>query len=156
MPYKEKIMKRAALALLMFVMALFPAVAAFADSPEQAVRLVQKAAEFYKVNGLEKTLEELSNPKGQFREGEVYVFAYDLTGTMLAHPNNSLVGHNLTDVPDPDGKYFRREFVQVAMTKGSGWVDYKYQNPKTKLMELKSTYVVKADDIIICCGIYRK
>ena len=130
--------------------------ACFADSPEQATGLVKKAVAFYKANGLEKALDEFSNPKGQFKEGEVYIFAYDLAGTMLAHPNPSLIGHNLTDVPDADGKLFRKEFVTVANTKGSGWVDYKYQNPKTKLMEIKTTYVEKVEDIIICCGIFKK
>ncbi|GFO67595.1 hypothetical protein GMLC_11740 [Geomonas limicola] len=126
-----------------------------ADSPDQAIRLVKKAAAFYKEQGLEKALEEFSNPKGQFKEGEVYIFAYDLTGTMLAHPNPALIGQNLTDVPDANGKLFRKEFVTVAMTKGSGWVDYKYQNPKTKQMEQKTTYVEKVEDIIICCGIFK-
>lgn len=149
-------MKRTGIAVLMFVLALFPAFASLADSSEQAVKLVKGAAAFYTANGLEKTLDELSNPKGQFREGEVYVFAYDLTGTMLAHPNNSLVGQNLTDVPDADGKLFRKEFVVLATTKGSGWVDYKYQNPKTKQMEMKTTYVEKVNDIIVCCGIFKK
>lgn len=149
-------MKRAGIALTMFILALFPAVSAYADSQEQAVKLVQGTAAFYRANGLEKTLEELSSPKGQFRDGDVYVFAYDLTGTMVAHPNNSLVGQNLTDVPDADGKLFRKEIVAVATTKGGGWVDYRYQNPKTKQMELKTTYVEKADDIIVCCGIFKK
>ena len=149
-------MRKFVLALLMFVFALSVTSTCFADSPEQAVALVKKAVAFYKANGLEKSLDEFSNPKGQFMAGETYIFAYDLTGTMLAHPNPSLIGHNLTDVPDADGKLFRKEFVTVANTKGSGWVDYKYQNPKTKAMELKSTYVEKVEDIIICCGIYKK
>ena len=143
------------LMLLVSVFAWSVSSTCFADSPEQAMGLVKKAVAFYKANGLEKALDEFSNPKGQFKEGEVYIFAYDLTGTMLAHPNPALIGHNLTDVPDADGKFFRREFVTVANTKGSGWVDYKYQNPKTKLMERKTTYVEKAEDIIICCGIFK-
>ena len=142
--------------LLVFVFALSVNSNCFADSPEQATGLVKKAIAYYKANGLEKALDEFSNPKGQFKEGEVYIFAYDLTGTMLAHPNPALVGHNLTDVADADGKLFRKESVTVANTQGSGWIDYKYQNPKTKLMERKTTYVEKADDIIICCGIFKK
>jgi len=149
-------MKKLVIALLVALVALAFAAPCLADSPDQAVRLVKKAAAFYKEQGLEKALEEFSNPKGQFKEGDVYIFAYDLTGTMLAHPNPALIGHNLTDVPDADGKLFRKEFVTVALTKGSGWVDYKYQNPKTKQMELKTTYVEKVDDIIICCGIFKK
>jgi len=149
-------MKKFVLMLAMFVLALSASSSCFADSPEQAIGLVKKAVAFYKANGLEKALDEFSNPKGQFKDGEVYIFAYDLTGTMLAHPNPALIGHNLTDVPDADGKFFRKEFVTVATTKGSGWVDYKYQNPKTKLMEHKTTYVEKVEDIIICCGIFKK
>lgn len=149
-------MKRTGIAVLMFVLALFPAMSSLANSQEQATKLVMSAAAFYKANGLEKTLEELSNPKGQFREGDIYVFAYDLTGTMLAHPNNSLIGQNLVDVPDADGKLFRKEIIEVATGKGSGWVDYKYQNPKTKQMERKTTYVEKANDIVLCCGIFKK
>jgi cytochrome c len=149
-------MKKFVLMLLVFVLALPAATTCFADSPEQATGLVKKAVAYFKANGLEKALEEFSDPKGQFKEGEVYIFAYDLTGTMLAHPNPALIGHNLTDVPDADGKLFRKEFVTVAMTKGSGWVDYKYQNPKTKAMERKTTYVEKVEDIIICCGIFKK
>jgi len=148
-------MKKLVLMLLALVFAIAASGTSFADSPEQAEGLVKKAVAFYKANGLEKALEEFSNPKGQFKQGEVYVFAYDLTGTMLAHPNASLIGQNLTDVPDPDGKLFRKEFVSVATTKGSGWVDYKYQNPKTKQMDIKTTYVEKVEDIIICCGIFK-
>jgi cytochrome c len=149
-------MKKLVLVLLLSALTLSFSSICFADSPEQAVALVKKAVAFYKANGLEKALDEFSNPKGQFKEGEVYIFAYDLTGTMLAHPNPALIGHNLTDVPDADGKLFRKEFVTTANTKGSGWVDYKYQNPKTKAMELKSTYVEKIEDLIICCGIFKK
>jgi cytochrome c len=149
-------MKKFVLMLLVLVLALSAGATCFADSPEQATGLVKKAVAYYKANGLEKALEEFSDPKGQFKEGEVYIFAYDLTGTMLAHPNPALIGHNLSDVADADGKFFRREFVTVATTKGSGWVDYKYQNPKTKVLERKTTYVEKVEDIIICCGIYKK
>ena len=149
-------MKKFVLVLLVFMLTMSATATCFADSAEQATALVKKAVAFYKANGLEKALDEFSNPKGLFKEGEVYIFAYDLTGTMLAHPNPALIGHNLTDVPDADGKFFRKEFVKVAATQGSGWVDYKYQNPKTKLMEHKTTYVEKVEDIIICCGIFKK
>lgn len=129
---------------------------ASASDADKAVALVQKAVAFYKANGMEKALEEYSNPKGQFKEGDLYVFVYDLTGTMLAHPNNTLIGQNLIEVPDADGKLFRKEIVELGKAKGSGWVDYKYQNPKTKAIEQKTTYLEKIDELIICCGIFKK
>ena len=53
------------------------------------------------------------------------------------------------------GKFFVQEGVQMAKTKGSGWVDYKWTNPTTKKVEAKSTYVKKVDELIFCCGIYK-
>jgi signal transduction histidine kinase len=75
---------------------------------------------------------------------------------MVAHPKNAkLVGKNLLEVPDVDGKLFRKEIVELAKSKGSGWVDYKYKNPETGKIEDKTTYVLKVGDIILCCGIYK-
>jgi signal transduction histidine kinase len=144
--------------ILIAALAVFAIAAAqpsFADDAQKAVALVKKAVAYHKANGLEKALEEFSKPKGQFADGELYIFVYDLKGTMLAHPNPSLIGQNLIDVPDVDGKMFRKEIINIATTKGSGWVDYKYENPKTKEIELKTTYFEKSDDLVIACGIYK-
>ena len=129
-----------------------------AEPRDEAVTLVQSAVAFYKTNGLEKSIDEFSNPKGQFSKGELYVFAYDINGTMMAHPNNpKLIGQNLLDVPDATSKnFYRKTIITTALKDGKGWVDYKYQNPKTKEQENKTTYFEKADDLIICCGIYKK
>src|SRR6266498_4013846 len=102
---KGKKMKKICIAVLLLCMGMFQAVNCFADDAGKAVDLVKKAAGYYKTNGMEKALDEFSNTKGQFRDGELYVFAYDLTGTMLAHPNNTLIGQNLNEVPDSDGKF---------------------------------------------------
>jgi signal transduction histidine kinase len=82
---------------------------------------------------------------------------YDLSGNMLAHPNPKLVGQNMMDLPDASGKkYHRREIIATAIKDGKGWTDYKYQNPKSKEIEEKTTYYEKIDDIVICCGVYKK
>jgi hypothetical protein len=59
------------------------------------------------------------------------------------------------DVPDANGKFFRKDVVELAKTKGVGWVDYKYKNPATNKVENKTTYLRKAGDVIICCGTYK-
>jgi hypothetical protein len=72
-------------------------------SQDEAKALVDKAVAFVKSSGAEKGLEEFNKPKSQFVKGEYYVFVYDLTGTMVAHPMNAkLVGKNLIDV-EPAG-----------------------------------------------------
>ena len=127
-----------------------------ASEKDLAVSLVDKAAAFAQAQGKEKALAEISAAKGQFDKGEIYVFAYDLQGVIVAHPKNpKLIGKNLLEVPDPDGKFFRKEIQEVAKTKGTGWVDYKYTNPENKKVEHKTTYLKKAGDLIICCGVYK-
>ncbi len=127
-----------------------------ATDTDEAKKLVKQAAAYVKYQGKEKALAEISTPKGMFDKGEVYVFAYDLQGVMLAHPKNpALIGENLLNVPDTEGKLFRKEIVEKAKSQGSGWVDYVYLNPETKRQEHKTTYFQKVDDIIICCGVYQ-
>lgn len=123
---------------------------------QSAVKMVNEAASFVKKNGEETSVKELSNPKGKFTMGSIYVFAYDTSGTMVAHPVNAkLIGKNLLEVPDVDGKLFRKEIVEVAKTKGSGWVDYKYKNPENGQFEEKTTFVLKSGSLILCCGVYK-
>jgi signal transduction histidine kinase len=121
----------------------------------QAKAMVIKAEEFVKANGKEKAIEEFNKPDGQFVKDSFYVFVYDLKGTVIAHPlRPSLVGKNVLNEPDSQGKLFRKEIVEKAQAKGDGWVDYKYMNPTTKKEKLKTTYFKKVDDMIICCGAY--
>ena len=142
---------------VLFVLAVAVVSIQAAEPRDEAVALVQSAVSYYKANGLEKSIDEFSNTKGQFNKGELYIFVYDLTATMLAHPNPKLVGQNLLELPDATGKnYYRKAIVTIALKDGKGWTDYKYQNPKTKEMENKTTYFEKIDDLIICCGIYKK
>ena len=121
----------------------------------EAKAMVIKAEEFVKANGKEKAIAEFNKPDGQFVKDSFYVFAYDLKGTVIAHPHRpSLVGKNMINEPDSQGKLFRKEIVEKAKSKGEGWVDYKYQNPTTKREKTKTTYFKKVGDMIICCGAY--
>ena len=152
-------MKRGRVAITAFVAFFFISLALCAyaaNQADEAKTMVEKAAAYLKANGKEKALEEFNKPKGHFVNGELYVFAYDLTATIVAHPANSkLIGKNLMEVPDADGKLFRKTIVETAKAKGSGWVDYKYKNPQTNKVEQKTTYLQKSGDIIICCGTYK-
>ena len=128
----------------------------YASGKDSAKALVKKAVAYVKYQGKEKAIAEISKPRGMFDKGEMYVFAYDLQGVMVAHPKNpTLIGKNLIAVPDIDGNLFRKEIVEKAKSKGSGWVDYMYLNPETNELEHKTTYLQKAGDIILCCGVYK-
>jgi signal transduction histidine kinase len=129
---------------------------AYASDKDSAKMLVDEAVAYLNSQGKDKALAEISTPKGKFDKGELYVFAYDLQATVVAHPKNAkLIGKNLLDVPDNDGKLFRKEIVELAKSKGSGWVDYVYMNPESKKPEPKTTYIQKSGDLIVCCGTYK-
>jgi cytochrome c len=121
----------------------------------EAKAMVIKAEEFVMANGKEKAIAEFNKPDGQFVKDYFYVFAYDLKGTVIAHPHRpSLLGKNVINETDSKGKLFRKEIVEKAIAEGEGWVEYKYQNPTTKKEKSKTTYFKKVDDMIICCGAY--
>jgi cytochrome c len=121
----------------------------------EAKAMVNKAEAFVKANGKEKAIAEFNKPDGQFVKGSFYVFAYDLKGTTIAQPvNPSLVGKNMINEPDSQGKLFRKEIVEKAKSQGEGWIDYKRLNPTTKKETTKTTYFKKVGDIIIGCGAY--
>lgn len=128
-----------------------------ADAKEKATAtaLLKKATAAVKADKA-AALKEISDSKGPYVEGEIYVFAYDMAGVMLAHPKNpKLIGKNLLETPDVDGKLFRKEIVEGAKAKGSGTVDYRYKNPESGKIEDKTTHYVKAGDVILACGIYK-
>lgn len=125
---------------------------------DEATALVAKAVEFYKANGKEKLLAEIDNAQGQFISHDLYVVAYALDGTRLAHPyNKEFIGKSVADAVDPDGKHYGQEELAVIKGKGSGWVDYKFTDPVTKKQVDKSFYVLKVDgQIFLGCGVYKR
>lgn len=55
-------------------------------TPDDLVTFVGSAADFAKKNGKETALAAFSDQNGTFRKGEMYIIAYDLNATCLAHP----------------------------------------------------------------------
>jgi PAS domain S-box-containing protein len=126
-------------------------------TPADAEGMVRRAMDFYRRNGRARLLQEINNPHGEFRKGDLYAFAYDRNMTWLAHPvKPELVGQNWIDKKDwSGGKLFRREIQEVARAKGLGWVEFEYENPVNKQRDHKTTYVEAVDDLIVCAGAYK-
>jgi cytochrome c len=131
------------------------AVAQTRPAAADAVAMVEKTAEQIKKTSLAAVQAKIAAKDADVNKGELYVALRALDGTMLAHPNQKFVGGNLIDVPDPDGKLFRREIVDIAKAKGKGWVDYKFKNPVSGKVEDKTTYVLRVGDTIVEAGIYK-
>lgn len=132
------------------------ALAGETGSPAEAMAMVKKAGEYLKANGKEKAFAEFSNPKGSFKDRDLYIMVYDMNGVNRAHGvNPKLIGKDLIELKDADGTYIVKTFVETAKTKGKGWIDYKWPNPVSKAIESKSTYIEKHDDVLIGAGIYK-
>jgi signal transduction histidine kinase len=133
------------------------AAAADAGSKDEAVALVKKAIGFMQANGADKAYAEFSNPKGQFVDRDLYIVIYDINGKCLAHGANvKMIGRDLMDNKDVDGKEFVKERVEMMKKQPSGWQDYKFRNPTSNQVEPKSMYIERVNDVIVGCGIYKK
>lgn len=125
---------------------------------EECIALTKKAIASYKANGPEKTYSDITNTK-KFTDKDLYLFVGPVEpGPNLAHgANPKMVGkQGLDNLKDADGKPFVREFLEVANSKaGKGWVDYKWPNPATKIIDQKSTYIERVDGVYFACGIYK-
>jgi len=123
----------------------------------EAEALVKKAVAFIKEHGKDKAFAEFSNPKGKFIDKDLYIFVYDMNGKCLAHgANQKMIGKDLAEMKDPDGKFYVKERIEIAKTKGKGWQDYKFTNPVSKKIEHKTAYIEKTDNFIVGSGIYKK
>ena len=122
----------------------------------EAEKMVKKAIAMAKAKGNDAVFAEINNPKGQFTDRDLYVFVYDMNGRCVAHGQNpKMIGKELIDMKDADGKAFVKERVEIAKTKGSGWQDYKFTDPITKKIDQKRAYVERYGDLIFGCGIYK-
>jgi cytochrome c len=146
-------------AALIFLCSLTISASVFASdrgTADEAIAMVKKASAYLKANGKEKAYAEFNNPNGQFKDRDLYLFVMDMSGMEYVNGGNAkLIGKNLIDLKDAEGKAMVREFIETAKTKGKGWVDYKWPNPAKKVVEQKSTYIEKVDDVLIGCGIYK-
>ena len=130
-------------------------------SREEAKAMTEKVAVWMKKYGKERTLAEINRAAtekaGEFIDRDLYIFAYDFKGVVLAHgQNQKMLGKNLFDLQDADGRYLIQGLIQTAK-KGSGWYYYKWANPLTKLVDAKEAYVLKIDDgLWVGCGVYGK
>ena len=108
-------------------------------------KYVNEAKAYAIAQGEQKALTEFNNPNGSFIRGDLYVFAYDYNGTVLAWPYRpDQIGQNRINVTDPLGTYHIREMIDAAR-RGNGLVDYYSVNPATNETQLKISYITDVD-----------
>lgn len=152
-------MKREKKVLVLVLIGLMVTGAVWAASKgtaKEAKAMVVKAVAYYNANGQGKAFAEFNNPSGKFVDRDLYIWVATLKAKVLAHgANTKLIGKDLYNLKDTDGKQFMKEIVDTAKAKGSGWVDYKWTNPISKKVEHKSVYIQRVKDMVFVCGFYK-
>lgn len=110
----------------------------FPENDEYTVKqIVDSAAGIFLREGKDVAFSLINNPNGPFVKGDIYAFAYDFDGVCVAHGSNAaLIGQSLINEVDSRGKKFIQEMINIAKTKGRGWVNYTWRNaPKRSYVE---------------------
>jgi signal transduction histidine kinase len=130
--------------------------AAFAEqrvTPKEAEAMVRKAVVYIKANPRDKAMADITDPKGQFVDRELYLTVYKMDGTALAHGMNAkFVGKNMIEFRDANGKEHIRERLEMAKTKATFWQDFTFINPVNRKIEPKQMYCERTEDMLVVCG----
>ena len=130
--------------------------AEFATKPE-AEAMVKKGVAYAKANPRDKLYADINRKDGPFTDRDLYLVAYGRDGVVMAHgANPKMIGKNLMEIKDVDGKAFVKERVEMAKTRPSFWQEYKFTNPVSGKIEPKAMYCEPAAEIIVCGGVYLK
>lgn len=149
---------RSLLTLLLAGVVSVSAMAQDHGTKDEAKAMISAALAHVKKAGNEQAFKDFTSDKANWTKKDLYVFVMDLKGVVLAHgANEKLVGKNLIELKDQNGKLFAREFIEVGTSKGEGWVDYDWTSPVTKKVEGKSTFVkrIPSFDGFVAVGAYR-
>jgi signal transduction histidine kinase len=132
-----------------------PAFSAERATKDEAIAMVNKAVAVIKSDGPDKAYAAF-NDKKSFVDRDLYVVVYGLDGKVLAHgANEKLIGQNLMEAKDPDGKMFVKERTDMARAQPEFWQDYKFADPLTKKVEPKQMYCQRLNETAVCAGIYK-
>jgi cytochrome c len=128
------------------------------EHAKQIEALVNKAAALLDSKG-NAAFAEFRQKDSEWFQGDTYLFVYDLKSNVLfnaAFPARE--GTNTTGQKDANGKLFHHEFITMAETKGSGWVDYMFPKPGQTQASRKWAFVkaVKVDGVsgLVASGFY--
>ncbi len=124
-------------------------------TPQKVVEHTRKAARLIEKMG-EAAFPLLSDPDGEYVDGDLYVFTYNMDGTIVQHLRPALVGKNMLNIKDKAGKCLACDFVRIAKEEGEGWSQYWWPKPSTGELAVKVSYIVKVQgrDYFAGVGVY--
>ena len=152
-------MRRSLRFFVAFVAAgLFAATASFAASEHgteaEAIALLDRALVELKADP-QAAIAKFNDPKGGFQYRDLYVFCADLgTGILVAHVN--LVGTQLRDLKDSQGKPFGAEMLDTPVEGKITEIEYMWPKPSGGDPVDKVSRITKIGDLMCGVGHYKE
>jgi cytochrome c len=126
---------------------------------DEVVAKCKDAAKLIQDKGIDAAILAIGDKSGPYVWKDTYVFLMNMDGKMLAHPIKPELTQRetLVDVKDTDGKPLFVDFINVANTKGEGWVDYMWPKPGQDAPAAKSSYIyrIPGTQYLVGAGIYK-
>lgn len=134
-----------------------PAAGPGAQDAQDAVALAEQGAAVLRAQGKAELARRINARDPLLRRAGLTLHMVDaVTGVTLADPvHPSLVGLDLLDVPDANGRAYRRDIVALAAGRGKGWVEHTYKNPADGRVEAWSDYILRVGDVVLQASIAR-
>jgi Single Cache domain 2 len=149
----------ALLSTLMALGALLPSdvrlFAADRGTPADAKVMLQQAIAYYKSVGRKQALTDFTAKKPPFGDRDLYVVCFSTEHIVIANggfPNH--VGSRGDVMKDVDGKGVAEVAWEVTSATGEGMVRYRWLNPATRTMEIKTTFLARVGADVCGVGVY--
>src|SRR5579862_4575727 len=106
----------AAIASIALLILACSATAGDQGTSDEAVAMVNRVEAMFKNDGAAATFKAVSDKSiAEFHDRDLYPFIYDMKGFCVAHgARPALIGKNLLDLKDQDGKYLIRAMIDIA------------------------------------------
>jgi methyl-accepting chemotaxis protein len=123
---------------------------------DEAFAFVNRALALIEKVGLSAAAKEFHDPRGAFRDRDLYIFVFDRKGDYQVFgstPDN--VGKTVFDIRGLDGDHVLREGFAAA-DRGGDWIDYEVVNPVTGAVDEKTSYILPLGaDRLVGCGVFK-
>jgi cytochrome c len=121
----------------------------------EARAMLEKAATELKADQT-AALAKFNDPKGPFRDRDLYVFCFDMgTGKITTHINPSVIGTDGRTAKEKDGTPFGQKLYDAAVEGKINTVSYNFPKPGSTEPVAKEAYVTRVGNAGCAVGYYK-
>ena len=125
-----------------------------AGTADEAKAMLAKAAAAVRADKA-SALARFDDPRGGFRDRDLYVFCFDRTYGILLAGQPRTKGKDIRSLIDPSGKAFGQEMFANVNDSGIIIVDYRFPKPNSDVPVDKESFVEGLGDVACGVGYYK-